>query len=123
MIWAVATVGFFFYVSNFGSYNATYGTLGGAISMLVWLWISNIAILFGQQLNSEIERARELTAGIPAESDIQLPLRQTPKKDREAEAEQVSREARQEMEAKGETQPADAAPDPRFERGEQGAPR
>src|SRR4051794_6292026 len=65
-IWGVATVAFFFYVSNFGSYNATYGTLGGAISMLVWLWISNIAILFGQQLNSEIERARELTAGIPA---------------------------------------------------------
>jgi membrane protein len=123
VIWAVATVGFFFYVSNFGSYNATYGALGGAISMLVWLWISNIAILFGQQLNSEIERARELTAGIPAESDIQLPLRQTPKKDAEAEAEQVSRDARREMEAKGETQPPDTSPDPRFERGQERAPR
>jgi membrane protein len=123
VIWAVATVGFFFYVSNFGSYNATYGALGGAISMLVWLWISNIAILFGQQLNSEIERARELTAGIPAESDIQLPLRQTPKKDAEAEAEQVSRDARREMEAKGETQPPETSPDPRFERGQERAPR
>jgi len=115
-IWAVATVGFFFYVSNFGSYNATYGALGGAISMLVWLWISNIAILFGQQLNSEIERARELTAGIPAEEDIQLPLRQAPKSDREAEAEQVSREARAEMEAKGETQPLPEPADERFAR-------
>jgi len=117
VIWGVATVAFFFYVSNFGSYNATYGTLGGAISMLVWLWISNIAILFGQQLNSEIERARELTAGIPAEDDIQLPLREPPKKDKEAQAESISREARLEMEAKGETQPsATDPPDTRFER-------
>jgi membrane protein len=115
-IWAVATVGFFFYVSNFGSYNATYGTLGGAISMLVWLWISNIAILFGQQLNSEIERARELTAGIPAEDDIQLPLRQPPKKDKEAEAESISREARLEMQAKGETRSAAESEDCRFDR-------
>jgi len=94
-IWALATVGFFFYVRNFGSYNATYGALGGAISMLVWLWITNIAILFGQQLNSEIERGRELAAGIPAERDIQLPLRDAPKKDREEEAVRISREARE----------------------------
>jgi membrane protein len=94
-IWALATVGFFFYVRNFGSYNATYGALGGAISMLVWLWLTNIAILFGQQLNSEIERGRELAAGIPAERDIQLPLRDEPKKDREEEAVRISREARE----------------------------
>jgi membrane protein len=87
-------VAFFFYVRNFGSYNKTYGALGGAISMLVWLWITNIAILFGQQLNSEIERARELTAGVPAERDIQLPLRDVPKKDKEAQAEEISRDAR-----------------------------
>ncbi len=98
-IWAVATVAFFFYVRNFGSYNKTYGTLGGAISMLVWLWITNIAILFGQQLNSEIERGRELSAGVPAEREIQLPLRDEPKKDGEAEAERISREAREEMAA------------------------
>jgi membrane protein len=97
VIWVIATVAFFFYVRNFGSYNKTYGTLGGAISMLVWLWISNIAILFGQQLNSEVERGRELSAGVPAEEEIQLPLRDTPKKDKEAEAEQISREARLEM--------------------------
>jgi membrane protein len=97
VIWAIATVAFFFYVRNFGSYNKTYGALGGAISMLVWLWITNIAILFGQQLNSEIERARELTAGVPAERDIQLPLRDVPKSDTEAQAEKISRDARVEM--------------------------
>ncbi len=96
-VWAVATVGFFFYVRNFGSYNKTYGTLGGAISMLVWLWLSNLAILFGQQLNSEIERGRELAAGMPAERDHQLPLRGEPKKEPEAEAERISREAREQM--------------------------
>jgi membrane protein len=104
VIWAIATVGFFFYVRNFGSYNKTYGALGGAISMLVWLWITNIAVLFGQQLNSEIERARELTAGVPAERDIQLPLRNVPKQDRVAEAEDISRDARVEMEQDGEIQ-------------------
>lgn len=97
VIWALATVLFFFYVSNFGSYNKTYGALGGAISMLVWLWITNIAVLFGQQLNSEIERGRELAAGLRAERDLQLPLRDTPKHDREAEAERISRDARVEM--------------------------
>jgi membrane protein len=103
VIWIVATVAFFFYVRNFGSYNATYGTLGGAISLLVWLWITNIAVLFGQQLNSEIERGRELSAGIRAEREIQLPLRDEPKKNAEADAERISRDARVEMEREGTT--------------------
>jgi membrane protein len=111
VIWAVATLLFFFYVSNFGSYNKTYGALGGAISLLVWLWISNIAILFGQQLNSEIERARELTAGVPAERDIQLPLRGEPKQDKTAQAEQISRDARVEMAQEGEIPGRDADAD------------
>jgi membrane protein len=112
VIWAVATVGFFFYVRNFGSYNKTYGTLGGAITMLVWLWISNIAILFGQQLNSEIERGRELAAGKPAEEDIQLPPRDEPK-DTEAEAQEISREAREKM---AEERGGEAGSGERFER-------
>jgi membrane protein len=116
VIWIVATVAFFFYVRNFGSYNKTYGTLGGAISMLVWLWISNIAILFGQQLNSEIERGRELAAGVPAEEEIQLPLRDEPKKDKEAEAERISRDARVEM-------ADDREERERFEREEREAPK
>ena len=91
--WVIASVGFFFYANNFGSYNKTYGTLGGAITLLVWVWISNIAILFGQELNAEIERGRELAAGKPAVEDIQLPLRDEPKKDPEQQAAEISRQA------------------------------
>lgn len=72
VVWIIASALFGFYVANFGSYNKTYGTLGGAISLLVWLWISNLAVLFGQELNAEIERGRELTAGLPAERELQL---------------------------------------------------
>jgi membrane protein len=91
VIWIVASALFGFYVANFGSYNKTYGTLGGAISLLVWLWITNLAILFGQELNAEIERGRELTAGLPAERELQLAPRGKPK-DLESEGEEVSRE-------------------------------
>ncbi len=93
-IWIVASAGFGFYVANFGSYNKTYGTLGGAISLLVWLWITNIAVLLGQELNAEVERGRELSAGLPATKEIQLPPRTPPKEDPEAESERISREAR-----------------------------
>src|SRR4051794_1822655 len=92
-VWVVASVGFFFYAKNFGSYNKTYGTLGGAITLLIWVWLSNLAILFGQELNAEVERGRELAAGKPAVDDIQLPLRNEPKKDPEEQAAQISREA------------------------------
>ncbi len=78
-IWIVASAAFGFYVANFGSYNKTYGTLGGAISLLVWMWITNLAVLFGQELNAEIERGRELTAGLPAERELQLAPRGKPK--------------------------------------------
>jgi membrane protein len=93
VIWVIASALFAFYVANFGSYNKTYGTLGGAISLLVWMWITNLAILFGQELNAEIERGRELTAGLPAERELQLEPRGTPK-DLEAEGEKISREGR-----------------------------
>jgi membrane protein len=93
VIWVIASALFAFYVASFGSYNKTYGTLGGAISLLVWMWITNLAILFGQELNAEIERGRELTAGLPAERELQLEPRGTPK-DLEAEGEKISREGR-----------------------------
>ena len=65
VIWVAASVAFAFYVGNFGSYDKTYGTLGGAVSFLVWLWITNIALLLGAELNAELERSRELEAGVP----------------------------------------------------------
>ena len=77
--WVVASLAFFFYAAHFGSYDKTYGTLGGAFTLLVWVWISNLALLFGQELNAEVERGRELAAGEPAFDRIQLPFRGKPK--------------------------------------------
>jgi len=78
--WIIASVLFAFYVANFGSYNKTYGTLGGMIALLVWFWISNLAILFGHELNAERERSREIEEGAPrAEREIQLEPRDEPK--------------------------------------------
>src|SRR5947208_3599016 len=93
VVWVLASFGFFLYAKNFGSYDKTYGTLGAAITVLVWLWVSNLAVLFGQELNAEIERGRELAAGQPAIEDIQLPLRGKPKKNPQEQAAAISREA------------------------------
>ena len=79
LVWIIASALFAFYVANFGSYNKTYGTLGGVVSFLVWMWITNLAVLFGAELNAELERSRELEAGEPAHEEIQLPPRQPPK--------------------------------------------
>jgi membrane protein len=62
--WVVASLLFALYVANFGSYNATYGALGGVVVFLLWLWITNMAILLGAEANAEIERARQLEAGV-----------------------------------------------------------
>lgn len=75
VVWVLASVGFGFYVSNFGSYNKTYGALAGVIVFLLWLWITNLALLFGAELDAELERGRQLQAGIAAERDLQLPPR------------------------------------------------
>jgi membrane protein len=81
VIWLIASALFAVYVANFSSYNKTYGTLGGIIAFLVWLWITNIAVLLGQEFNSELERGRELERGMPAEDELQLEPRDTRKLD------------------------------------------
>jgi membrane protein len=75
-LWLAASGLFALYVANFSSYNATYGTLAGVIIFLVWLWITNVAILLGAELNAELERQRELEAGVPEHETIALPPRQ-----------------------------------------------
>jgi membrane protein len=78
LVWILASALFGLYAANFGSYNKTYGSLGGIVGFMVWLWISNIALLFGAELNSELERQRELEAGQPAEEELQLEPRDPP---------------------------------------------
>jgi membrane protein len=76
LAWILASAGFGLYVSNFGSYGKTYGALGSVITLLVWMWISNLALLFGAELDSELERERELKLGLPAEDELRLRPRQ-----------------------------------------------
>ena len=79
-VWLIGSVAFAFYVANFGAYNKTYGALGGVICFLVWLWLTNVAILLGAELNAERERSRQLRAGAPdAERELQLDERSAPK--------------------------------------------
>jgi membrane protein len=77
--WIVASVAFGFYVANFSSYDKTYGSLAGVVVFLLWLWITNLALLFGAELDAEVERGRELQGGLAAEQTIQLPARDTRK--------------------------------------------
>ncbi|MFG1609302.1 YihY/virulence factor BrkB family protein [Actinoplanes sp. NPDC049265] len=75
LLWVVASAAFAIYLGNFADYNKTYGTLGGAIAFLVWLWISNQAILLGAELDAELERGRAIAAGHPADEEPFLELR------------------------------------------------
>ena len=84
VVWLVGTALFGLYVGSFSTYNATYGSLAGGIVFLVWLWVTNLALLLGAELDAEIERARELQAGIAAEHQVQLPPRDTSSSERAA---------------------------------------
>ena len=82
VLWIIASAAFAFYVANFGSYNKTYGSVAGIIIFLVWLWISNIAILLGAEFNAELERQRQIEAGHPPEQEPFLEPRDTRKIDK-----------------------------------------
>jgi membrane protein len=82
LVLGIASTLFGLYVSNFSNYDRTYGSLAGVIIFLLWLWIANMALLFGAEFDAELERGRQLQAGIAAEEDIQLPPRDTRKSDK-----------------------------------------
>ena len=83
VVWVLASAAFAFYVSKFGSYDKTYGTLAGVIVVLIWLWITNLAILFGHELNAERERSMEIGEGRDrADRELQLEPRSDPKEQR-----------------------------------------
>ena len=75
VIWLAASGLFALYVSQFGSYNKTWGTLSAVVVMLIWLWLSGLALLFGAEVNAEAERSRELRKGEPAEVELQAPTK------------------------------------------------
>ncbi|MEU0369770.1 YihY/virulence factor BrkB family protein [Streptomyces sp. NPDC006283] len=79
VIWLIASAGFAFYVANFGSYNKTYGTLAGVIIFLVWLWITNLAILLGLEFDAELSRERAIVGGHPHDQEPYVEPRDTRK--------------------------------------------
>ena len=79
VLWIIASAAFAFYVANFSSYNETYGAIGGVIVFLTWLWITNIAVLFGAELNAELERGRQIEAGMDEDQEPFLEPRDTRK--------------------------------------------
>ena len=93
VVWLVASLAFGLYVSNFSSYNETYGSLAGAIVLLLWLWITNLALLFGAEFDAELMRVRQLQAGVPAEKLVQLEPRDT----RKIEAAAIKRDVDMEL--------------------------
>jgi membrane protein len=95
VVLVIATALFGLYVANFSNYDKTYGSLAGIVIFLLWLWIANNALLFGAEFDAELERARQLQAGIEAEEDIQLPPRDTKKSEKAA-----AKEAREEEEGR-----------------------
>jgi membrane protein len=80
VLWIVASAIFAFYVSNFGSYNKTYGSLAGVAIFLLWLWITNLVILLGAEINAEVQRGAAIQAGTPPDKEPFLEPRDAPKR-------------------------------------------
>ncbi len=93
VVFILVSIVFGIYVANFSHYNKTYGTIGGVIVLLLWLWILNMSLLFGAEFDAEVERGRELQGGIEAEESIQLPPRDTTRSDKlhRQEQEEIAR--------------------------------
>ena len=115
LTWVVLSAAFGFYVANFSSYDKTYGALGGVIAFLLWLWLTNLALLFGAELDSELERGRELQSGLEAEETLQLPPRDTRNiekaEKKEAEDVRLGRSIRQQHADTGSHEPRDSDKD------------
>ena len=87
VVWIVASVAFAFYVANFSSYDKVYGSMGGVVVFLLWLWLTNIAVLLGIEFNAETERTREVHAGVrDAEEELKLPERERPEHEHRPQA-------------------------------------
>jgi membrane protein len=93
LVIAIASFGFGLYVANFGSYDATYGALGGVIAFLVWMYLVNSAVMFGVEVNAELQRGRAIQAGVPADDPV-LPPREAKDGDEAAEKAQGVAEKR-----------------------------
>ena len=74
-LWLAASYGFATYISQIANVGAIYGAFTGAIVLVVWLWLTSVALLFGAELNAEIEREHELREGVPIEDTLNLPTR------------------------------------------------
>jgi membrane protein len=74
-VWVLASAAFSAFLAHFSSYNVTYGSFAAAIILLVWLWLTNVALLIGAELNAEIERRKEITEGVPHGETLNLPPR------------------------------------------------
>jgi len=79
VLWLIASGLFAIYAANFGSYSRTYGALASVIAFLVWLWLSNLALLLGAELDAELERQRVVAAGFPEDVEPYLQLRDSRK--------------------------------------------
>jgi membrane protein len=79
VVWVAGSAGFTIYLANFSSYNRTYGALAGVIIFLVWLWLTNLGVLLGAQLNAELERGRQIEGGLPPDEEPFLEHRDTKK--------------------------------------------
>jgi len=110
VVWILASLAFGLYVTNFSSYDKTYGSLAGVIIVLLWLWLTNLALLFGAELDAELERGRELQGGIAAEETIQLPPRDTKASDKkQAQLDEDARRGR-ELRQEATAEPRDDTP-------------